>query len=84
MVKSAKKGLNMDMGEDDKSVIDGPEGGVNDKTSGNTSFHVESNWRLNEVMKGAATIELGSLFQNSTTPMEKDLFLRAKLTFRRS
>ncbi len=42
------------------------------KTSGDKSFHIESiSWRLNELTEGAATIDVGSLFQNFTTRTAK-------------
>ncbi len=40
--------------------------GRNHVTSGSKSSHAESSWRLNDLMGGAVTIELGSLLQNIT------------------
>ncbi len=45
--------------------------GVNHRTSGNNSFHVQSNWRLNELMEERVTIEVGNLFQSLTTHSEQ-------------
>ncbi len=44
--------------------------------SAKTFLHTESSWRLNELTEGAVTIEVGSLFHNFTTRIEKDNFLR--------
>ncbi len=38
----------------------------NNRTSGSESSHDESSWRLNNLMGGAATIELSNLLQNIT------------------
>ncbi len=58
---------------DRNSIIRRKRGGVNPRTSGNSSLHVKSiSWRLNELTEGAITIVVGSLFQNSPTRIEKD------------
>ncbi len=38
-------------------------GGVKRRTYGTKSFHFVSNWRLNALTEGAATIEMGNLFE---------------------
>ncbi len=58
---------------DSNSIIRRKRGGVNLRTSGNSSLHVKSiSWRLNELTEGAVTIVVGSLSQNSPTRIEKD------------
>ncbi len=54
----------------------GREDGINHKVSENKSFHVKSNWFLNELTKGAVTIEMGSLLQSLMTRTAKNVFLR--------
>ncbi len=48
---------------------------MNHRTSGNKSSHVECSWLLNELTEEAVTIEVGSLFQNLTIRIERDVFL---------
>ncbi len=45
----------------------------NHGTSANSSAHAESSWCLNELREEKVTIEMGNLFQNFTTRIEKAL-----------
>ncbi len=40
---------------------------------GNKASHVGSSWRLNELTEGAVTIMVGTLLQNVTACMKKDV-----------
>ncbi len=62
------------------SIIWRKRGGVNPRTSGNSSLHVKPiSWSLNELTEGAVTIVAGSLSQNSPTRIEKDDYDPAEL-----
>ncbi len=53
----------------------GDRGIGNHGTSANSSSHT---WHLNELMEGAVTLEVGSLFQYFTTRIERDDVLRRR------